>query len=167
MLRKFVRLNYSGLSWGSCSSLQATRWSTTETAAAATADEEVERKKLVNKLLYRSKQRGFLELDLLVGLWAEQHIPQMDTGMLQQFSVVLKQENPDLFKWLTGQQQAPQELQQNPAYQALSKHVAEQLAANSPQEAQAAAGKEWVRGWDDYNKSGSSPAGQDGKPAAA
>jgi hypothetical protein len=36
--------------------------------------------------------------------------------------------------------------------QALSKHVTEQLAANSPQEAQAAAGKEWVRGWDDYNK---------------
>jgi hypothetical protein len=27
------------------------------------------------------------------------------------------QENPDLFKWLTGQQEAPQEMQQNPAYQ--------------------------------------------------
>jgi hypothetical protein len=36
--------------------------------------------------------------------------------------------------------------------QALSKHVTQQLAENSPQEAQAAAGKEWVRGWDDYNK---------------
>jgi hypothetical protein len=36
--------------------------------------------------------------------------------------------------------------------QALSKHVTEQLAAYSPQEAQATAGKEWVRGWDDYHK---------------
>ncbi|KAF6253390.1 Flavinator of succinate dehydrogenase-domain-containing protein [Scenedesmus sp. NREL 46B-D3] len=122
---------------------------------------------LINKLLYRSKQRGFLELDLLVGLWAEQHIPRMDTRMLQQFSVVLEQENPDLFKWLTGQQQVPQQMQQNSAYQALSKHVTEQLAANSPQEAQAAAGVEWVRGWDDSNKSSSSSPGQDPKPAAA
>jgi hypothetical protein len=31
------------------------------------------------------------------------------------------QENPDLFKWLTGQQQPPQELQQNPAYMVRTK----------------------------------------------
>jgi len=32
---------------------------------------EEQRKKLVGALLYRSKQRGFLELDLLVRLLAE------------------------------------------------------------------------------------------------
>ena len=37
-------------------------------------------KALVNALLYRSKQRGFLEMDLLVGLWAEQHLPRLDGG---------------------------------------------------------------------------------------
>jgi Flavinator of succinate dehydrogenase len=46
---------------------------------------------LVNKLLYRSKQRGFLELDLLVGLWAEQQVPVMDLPTLQSFAVVLDQ----------------------------------------------------------------------------
>jgi hypothetical protein len=46
---------------------------------------------MINKLLYRSRQRGFLELDLLVGLWAEQEVPRMDTNMLQQFNVVLDQ----------------------------------------------------------------------------
>lgn len=46
---------------------------------------------LINKLLYRSRQRGFLELDLLVGLWAEQEVPKMDIDMLQQFTVVLDQ----------------------------------------------------------------------------
>jgi succinate dehydrogenase flavin-adding protein (antitoxin of CptAB toxin-antitoxin module) len=45
----------------------------------------------INKILYRSRQRGFLELDLLVGLWAEQHVPQMDMHMLQQFSLLLEQ----------------------------------------------------------------------------
>lgn len=46
---------------------------------------------LINKLLYRSRQRGFLELDLLVGLWAEQEVPKMDIDTLQQFTVVLDQ----------------------------------------------------------------------------
>ena len=36
-------------------------------------DEEKEehRKRLINKTLYRAKQRGFLELDVVVGEWAE------------------------------------------------------------------------------------------------
>ena len=43
----------------------------------------VERKKLESSLLYRSRQRGFLELDLLVGLWAQRHIKQMTMPQLQ------------------------------------------------------------------------------------
>lgn len=46
---------------------------------------------MANKLLYRSKQRGFLELDLLMGLWAEENIPRMDMRMMQEFSTVLDQ----------------------------------------------------------------------------
>jgi succinate dehydrogenase flavin-adding protein (antitoxin of CptAB toxin-antitoxin module) len=46
---------------------------------------------MVNKLLYRSRQRGFLELDLLVGLWAERELPRMDAATLQQFTHVLGQ----------------------------------------------------------------------------
>jgi succinate dehydrogenase flavin-adding protein (antitoxin of CptAB toxin-antitoxin module) len=71
---------------------------------------------LVNKLMYRSKQRGFLELDLMVGLWAEKELPKMPVSMLRHFSEVLDMENPDLFKWLTGQLPAPEEVASNPAY---------------------------------------------------
>eukprot|EP00878_Enallax_costatus_P018102 GHUV01019045.1.p1 GENE.GHUV01019045.1~~GHUV01019045.1.p1 ORF type:complete len:127 (+),score=19.98 GHUV01019045.1:157-537(+) len=110
MLRNIMRIQHAGC-W-TLIGCQSNRLLGTTGAV-----DDVERKKLINKLLYRSKQRGFLELDLLVGLWAEQEIPRMDTQMLQQFAVVLDQENPELFKWLTGQSEAPQDMQRNPAYQ--------------------------------------------------
>lgn len=135
-------------------------------AAVATAAGDAERNRLINKLLYRSRQRGFLELDLLVGLWAEQEVPKMDIDMLQQFTVVLDQENPDLFKWLTGQQEAPSDLSSNRAYQALQQHVKQQLADSCHAASQAAHGKEWLRGWDDSWRSNSKDK-QEGSGAQA
>ena len=70
----------------------------------------------VNRLLYRSRQRGFLEMDLLVGLWAERRLPHMEESELAAYSTVLDQENPDLFKWLTGQEPAPDDMLTNPAF---------------------------------------------------
>lgn len=59
------------------------------------------------------------------------------------------QENPDLFKWLTGQQEAPSQLQANAAFTALKQHVGQQLSDSCHTASQAAPGKEWLRGWDD------------------
>ena len=131
---------------------------------------------LINRMLYRSRQRGFLELDLLIvraggwlagwlvlwfgqpwghgdaqgmralplslhtlplstaaahsrscsmvktgrraqrsachaapsaslaqGMWAEKELPRMSGPEIAEFEAVLDQENPDMFKWLTGQ----------------------------------------------------------------
>ena len=44
---------------------------------------------LASKLLYRARQRGFLELDLLVGLWAEAAVPRMSAEQLREFATVL------------------------------------------------------------------------------
>ncbi|KAL4427648.1 hypothetical protein ABPG75_001737 [Micractinium tetrahymenae] len=111
---------------------------------------ELDRKALVNRMLYRSRQRGFLELDLLIGMWAEREVPRMSASMVGEFEAVLDQENPDMFKWLTAQEEAPEELQRNRAFQALQAHVKAMTDKHhSVPAAPGAAPKEWLRGWTD------------------
>lgn len=83
-------------------------------------DPVLRRKVLLNRLLYRSRQRGFLEMDLLVGIWAEKRVPELSEENLRQFELILDQENPDLYKWLTGQEQPPTDIANNTAYQVIS-----------------------------------------------
>lgn len=40
---------------------------------------------------------------LLQGMWAEKELPRMAGPEIAEFEAVLDQENPDMFKWLTGQ----------------------------------------------------------------
>ncbi|PON68234.1 Flavinator of succinate dehydrogenase [Parasponia andersonii] len=75
---------------------------------------EESKRRLYNRLIYRSKQRGFLELDLVLGKWVEEHIDSMDENGIKALSHVLDLENPDLWKWLTGQEQPPEAVQINP-----------------------------------------------------
>jgi len=67
--------------------------------------------------VYRAKQRGFLELDLVVGRWAQEVVPHASAQQLDETEVMLDEENPDLWKWLTGQEGAPPHLTQNFAFQ--------------------------------------------------
>ncbi len=51
-----------------------------------------------------------------VGLWAERNVPRMSMPQLAAFEEVLDIENPDLFKWLTGQEPAPDALRDNASF---------------------------------------------------
>jgi len=106
----------------------------------------------VNRALYRAKQRGFLELDIMVGEWASREMGDPATtseAFLDAFDEVLDAENPDLFKWLTGQAEAPREVRENEAYASLARHCKKFLDEKSDEASRAAHGREWIRGWND------------------
>uniref|UniRef100_A0A0D9XSK6 Succinate dehydrogenase assembly factor 2, mitochondrial n=1 Tax=Leersia perrieri TaxID=77586 RepID=A0A0D9XSK6_9ORYZ len=107
------------------------------------------RRRLINRLVYRSKQRGFLELDLVLGSWVEQHIHSMDEANIRALLQVLDLENPDLWKWLTGQEQPPEAVNTNPVFVAVKSRVTDNLSKHSSPETRSAPGQPWVRGWDD------------------
>ncbi|XP_057999354.1 uncharacterized protein LOC110667511 [Hevea brasiliensis] len=67
---------------------------------------EESKRRLFNRLLYRSRQRGFLELDLVLGKWVEEHIFSMDESGIKALINVL---DLDAFLALKEQSSQPQE----------------------------------------------------------
>lgn len=49
------------------------------------------RRKNINKILYRSRQRGLLELDLLIGRWATDNVPKMDAREIEHYTQILEE----------------------------------------------------------------------------
>ncbi|PVH34321.1 hypothetical protein PAHAL_8G194000 [Panicum hallii] len=109
------------------------------------------------RLVYRSKQRGFLELDLVLGTWVEQHVHSMDEPNIRALLQVLDLENPDLWKWLTGQEQPPEDLNSNPVFTAIKSKVTDNLTKHASPETRSTPGQPWVRGWDDIKKGKDGP----------
>ncbi|GAV81751.1 Sdh5 domain-containing protein [Cephalotus follicularis] len=118
---------------------------------------EETRRRLCNRLLYRSKQRGYLELDLILGKWVEENIHSMDENGIKALVNVLDLENPDLWKWLTGQEQPPEAVITNPVFSAVREKVMNNLNSYAAPETRATSGQQWVRGWDDFKKGRDSP----------
>ncbi|KAL6654738.1 hypothetical protein ACP70R_008203 [Stipagrostis hirtigluma subsp. patula] len=115
------------------------------------------RRRLVNRLVYRSKQRGFLELDLVLGSWVEQHVHGMDEANIRALLQVLDLENPDLWKWLSGQEQPPEDLNSNPVFSAIKSRITENLTKHASPETRSTPGQPWVRGWDDIKNGRDGP----------
>ncbi|KAK3008372.1 hypothetical protein RJ639_014080 [Escallonia herrerae] len=118
---------------------------------------EESKRRLFNRLLYRSKQRGYLELDLILGKWVEDNVHSMDESGIKSLVHVLDVENPDLWKWLTGQEQPPEAISTNPVFAAVHKKVMNNLDSHAAPETRATPGQPWVRGWDDFKKGRDSP----------
>lgn len=118
---------------------------------------EESKRRLCNRLLYRSRQRGFLELDLVLGKWVEDNIYSMDVNGIKALINVLDLENPNLWKWLTNQEQPPEAVKTNPVFSTLHEKVMNNLNSHSAPETRASPGQPWVRGWDDIKKGRDGP----------
>eukprot|EP00538_Stauroneis_constricta_P007247 CAMPEP_0119560508 /NCGR_PEP_ID=MMETSP1352-20130426/15015_1 /TAXON_ID=265584 /ORGANISM="Stauroneis constricta, Strain CCMP1120" /LENGTH=207 /DNA_ID=CAMNT_0007608495 /DNA_START=31 /DNA_END=651 /DNA_ORIENTATION=- len=54
------------------------------------------------RLIYRSKQRGWLEVDLLLGTWASENVPNLSTqDELDQFEAFVNMETIDIYNVIT------------------------------------------------------------------
>eukprot|EP00735_Rhodelphis_limneticus_P001976 TRINITY_DN12714_c0_g1::TRINITY_DN12714_c0_g1_i1::g.13514::m.13514 TRINITY_DN12714_c0_g1::TRINITY_DN12714_c0_g1_i1::g.13514 ORF type:complete len:133 (+),score=3.68,sp/B3MI37/SDF2A_DROAN/35.37/1e-11,Sdh5/PF03937.11/3.2e-19 TRINITY_DN12714_c0_g1_i1:104-502(+) len=62
------------------------------------------------RILYRSKQRGWLEVDLILGTWARNNIDSLTGERLVEYEKLLDEvETIDLFRWLQKIQPPPPE----------------------------------------------------------
>lgn len=63
------------------------------------------------RIIYRSGQRGWLELDVLLGRWAAEHVPRMvDEGELKAIEDILAAETPHMLQIVLGHVEAPEGL---------------------------------------------------------
>lgn len=59
------------------------------------------------RLLFRSRHRGSREMDLLLGRFAERHLPTFSQRQLDLFEELLEIGDPDLYAWLAGRTAPP------------------------------------------------------------
>lgn len=64
---------------------------------------------LRRKLKYRSWHRGTREMDLLMGRFADKHLGDFTPAQLEEYEELLKENDPDLYNWITGREKVPAE----------------------------------------------------------
>ena len=59
------------------------------------------------RLLFRSWHRGTKESDLLLGSFAERHLPEFTPAQLDRYEALLECEDADLWDWIAGRAAPP------------------------------------------------------------
>ena len=60
------------------------------------------------KLLFRAWRRGVREMDLIVGRYADAYIGTLDDAALDDFERLIEAPNADLYAWVVGAKNVPQ-----------------------------------------------------------
>ncbi len=59
------------------------------------------------KLQFRAWRRGFREIDLILGNFADAHLRGMDEAQLDEFEALLNAPDQEVYAWITQQGAAP------------------------------------------------------------
>lgn len=59
------------------------------------------------KLLFRAQRRGFKEVDLIFGAFADAHLAGLDGGQLDRFEALLAVPDWQVYGWLVGETPVP------------------------------------------------------------
>lgn len=60
------------------------------------------------RILYRCWHRGIREMDLVFGTFAETEISALDPTELDEFELIMDEQDHDLHAWITGAQPLPE-----------------------------------------------------------
>jgi antitoxin CptB len=70
------------------------------------------------RLLFRAERRGFKEVDLIFGAYAQAELAGLDEAGLDQFEALLAAPDQDVYAWLRGAAPVPSEFD-NPVFAGL------------------------------------------------
>lgn len=77
-----------------------------EPTDAGDSETEIGRRK---RLIWRSGQRGWLEVDLLMGTWAKDNVMGLDTAEMDAYEQILNLETIDIYNLVSGKDALPEE----------------------------------------------------------
>ncbi len=60
------------------------------------------------RLRYRAWHRGILEMDLLLGGFADKHLRDFDDAQLHRFELLLNQPDPEIYAWYCRRRPTPE-----------------------------------------------------------
>ncbi|MCF4164256.1 succinate dehydrogenase assembly factor 2 [Zavarzinia compransoris] len=56
---------------------------------------------------YRSWHRGTKETDIILGRFADTHVAGFGADELDQYEILLEEQDPDIYAWVTGTAEVP------------------------------------------------------------
>jgi antitoxin CptB len=69
------------------------------------------RENRLKRLQMRSMRRGIKEMDIILMRYAAARLDDMDDAALDAYELLLNENDQDLYQWVSGQQEAPADLQ--------------------------------------------------------